>query len=253
MSFVTQLARRPLPWRTRRRGRLLTLATVAPLVLLMTTLAACGSSTPSAATLLKQAQTSFNSAQTFHFQLQTQHPGTAPADGTLYPTAAEGDVQRPDRLKSLVTVSLAGTNVAVDVVAIGTKGWYQNPLTQQYVEADEVASLTKLFDPQTGIGALLTQLQHVSQPSDRSISGTPCWYITGTLPGDKLSGIVVGITPTSTPVNVAACVSKTGSQLDFLSLTGQLLNGDTAQTEHDIYFSQYGESVNIQAPATTGA
>lgn len=238
------------PWKDRSRARSIHALLLGPLLVAITCLAACGSNTPSATTLLSQAQKSFNSAQTFHFQLQTQHPGAAPDSTSLYLTGAEGDAERPNSLKALATVSLGGSNVTIQVIAVGTKGWYQNPLTGQYIEQDDVATLTKLFDPQTGIGALLTKIQNPSQPSDRSINGTACWYISGTLPGSDLSGIAVGTTPPS-QVPVTVCVDKgSTSQLDYLSVTGQLIAGDTAQTEHDIYFSKYGESVSIQAPTS---
>lgn len=224
---------------------------VAPALLLapLLALAACGSSTPTAASLLSKAQSNFNAAQTFHFVVQTLHPGAAPNGTTLYLTGATGDAERPKSLKAQAQVALGGTTVSIPVIAIGTKGWFQNPLTNQYVEEDQVAGLTTLFDPQTGIGALLTQLQSPSQPSDRTINGVACWYISGTLPGAKLSGIAEGVTPAS-QVPVSVCVDKTSSQLDYVSVTGPLIAGDTAQTEHDITFSQYGESVSITAPTT---
>src|SRR5690349_43180 len=92
------------------------------MVLGMLALAACGGgggdNTPSAKSLIQDAQKAINTDSTFHFKLKTDHPGT-PSAGTLAINTADGDVKRPDRLKGTATVSMGGPEFGVEFIGIG--------------------------------------------------------------------------------------------------------------------------------------
>jgi hypothetical protein len=232
---------------TGRRGAL-------PLVVLalmsaVMILAGCGESAPSASSVLQGGQAKFASTPSFHFLLTTQHPGSAPSLSDLYPTKAEGDVVLPDKIQANVTVALGALNVTTQVIAIGSDAWVLDPTTQKWQKTDQITSLTKIFDPQTGLGSLLTQIQSPSTPADRSVGTTHCWSIHGTLPADKVAGLVGASAPSSNPLNVSVCIGKSDQQLYLVSLTGELIAGDTAQTEHDFQLSKFGVPVVITQPA----
>lgn len=234
-------------WRSLRWGAMPVFA----ICLMVFVLAGCsGPSAPSSATLLAAAQQHFNDAKTFHFTLKADHLGPPPAGdpGLSSLTAAEGDVQRPDRLGSSGTVDFGGLTVSTKLVIVGDKAWYQNPLTGSYDEDDSFASFVTLFDPTKGLGVALTALRNPSVPSDGSANGKPCWKISGDVDTSALSALL-GNSASSKSPHATICIGKDDGRLYSIVLTGQVIAGDIDQTSRTIYISKYDAPVSIQPPA----
>lgn len=214
-------------------------------------LAGCnGPSVPTPASLLAAAQKHFNDAKTFHFVMSANHLGPKPDGdpGLSSLSAAEGDVQRPDRLSSSGTVDFGGVTVSTKLVIVGQQAWYQNPLTGSWDEDDSFASFVTLFDPTKGLGVALTSLRNPSLPSDGSANGTPCWKISGDLDTSALSAMLGdAATPAKAP-HVTMCIGKSDGRLYSIVLTGQVVTGDIDQTTRTIYLSKYDAPVTIQPP-----
>lgn len=213
-------------------------------------LAACGgggAKAPDSATLLKSAQTKFDATNTFHFIMSVANLGPVPAGGYNI-TAANGDVQRPDKLSAKATASVGFASANVSLIIIGAKEWITDPITQQYQPTTDFASFLAIFDPSQGIGSLLGQLQNPSKPSSGSSNGASCWKISGTVPPDKLTPIFGAITATA-PVPTVVCIDKTSNELDSVTLNGAITSGDTAQTTRTFYLSNFDKPVSIQPPA----
>jgi len=222
-------------------------APVALLSLAILFLAGCGGSTPSAATLLKDAHDKFNATSSFHFVMTVQHPGTVAAGGFNLLNAS-GDVAPPDRLKATANVDAGFITVQIQLIIIGSNEWYTDPLSGQFVATNQFSSYLRIFDPNTGIGSLLTSLKNPSQPSDGSANGAACWKITGDLSKAQLSPIF-GSQVVGDARHTTFCISKTNSQLLSVVLQGQVLSGDSGQTIRTIYLSKFNQPVSIQAPA----
>ena len=222
-------------------------APVALLSLAILFLASCGGSAPSAATLLKNAHDKFNATSSFHFVMTVQHPGTVAAGGFNI-IGASGDVAPPDRLKATANVDAGFISVQIQLIIIGSQEWYTDPLTGQFVATNQFSSYMRIFDPETGLGSLLTSMQNPSQPSDGSANGTACWKVSGTLSKAQLSPIF-GSEVVGDARNTTFCISKTNSQLLSVVLQGQVLSGDSSQTIRTIYLSKFDQPVSIQAPA----
>lgn len=235
-------------WRSMRLSAALGLA-----ILTMTlVLAACnGPSVPSAASVLALAGQHFNEAKTFHFVLKTDHLGPKPAGdpGISSLSAAEGDVQRPDKLSSSGTVDFGGLTVTTQLVIVGQQAWYQNPLTGSWDEDDSFASFVTLFDPVKGLGVALTTLRNPSLPSDGSANGTSCWKISGDVDTSALGNLLGEAANPAKAPHATFCIGKSDGRLYSIVLTGQVVKGDTDQTTRTIYLSKYDAPVNIQAPA----
>jgi hypothetical protein len=210
-------------------------------------LAGCGGSAPTAATLLKDAHDKFNATSSFHFVMTVQHPGTVAAGGFNILSAA-GDVAPPDRLKASANVDAGFVSVQIQLIIIGSREWYTDPLSGQFVATNQFSSYMRIFDPETGLGSLLTSLKNPSQPSDGSANGTACWKVSGTLTRAQLFPIF-GSQVVGDARNTAFCISKTNNQLLSVVLQGQVLSGDSSQTIRTIYLSKFNQPVSIQAPA----
>lgn len=234
-------------WHVRRWNATLGLA----ILMMVFVLAGCNQpSLPTPASLLAAAQSHFNDAKTFHFVMTADHLGPKPAGdpGLSSLSAAEGDVQRPDKLTSNGTVDLGGLTVSTKLIIIGQQAWYQNPLTGSWDEDDSFASFVTLFDPTKGLGVALTSLRNPSLPSDGSANGTPCWKISGDVDSAAL-GALLGdtATPAKAP-HATICIGKSDGRLYSVVLTGQVAPGDVDQTTRTFYLSKYDTPVNIQPP-----
>ncbi len=224
------------------------------LAILMTmfVLAGCnGPSVPTSTVLLAAAQKNFNDAKTFHFTLKADHLGPKPAGdpGLSSLSAAEGDVQRPDRLSTNDTVDLGGLTVSTQLVIVGDQAWYQNPLTGSFDEDDSYASFVTIFDPTKGIGVALAALRNPSTPSDGSANGAPCWKISGDVDSAALSALLGDAAGSAKAPRATVCIGKSDNKLYSIVLTGQVIAGDTDKTTRTIYISKYDAPVNIQPPA----
>jgi LppX_LprAFG lipoprotein len=224
-------------------------AWVTMLLLALLCFSGCGgSSAPATATLLKDAHDKFNATQSFHFVMTVQHPGTVQA-GSYSITGANGDVQLPGRMKATATVNAGFANVQLQLIIIGNQEWYTDPLTGQFVSTNLFSSYMRIFDPQTGIGSLLTGLTNPSHPSDGSSNGTACWKVSGDITMAQLSPIF-GSQVVGDAKDTTFCIRKTDSQLLSVVLQGQVLAGDSSQTIRTIYLSSFNKPVSIQAPST---
>lgn len=214
-------------------------------------LAACGggggAKTPVSATLLKNAQAKFNATSTFHFIMTVANLGPVPPGGYNV-TAANGDVQRPDKLSAEATASVGFASANVKLIIIGTQEWMTDPFTQKFSPTSGFESFLAIFDQNKGIGSLLGKLQNPSKPADGSANGASCWKISGTVPPSDLQPIFGDITATS-PVPSTVCIDKSTSELDAVTLNGAITSGDTAQTTRTFYLSNFDKPVSIQPPA----
>jgi hypothetical protein len=109
----------------------------------MLLLTACGGGGSSSSTLdvhklIKDSQTAIQQVKSYHFNLVVQNPGTG---GTLPIQSADGDILVPDKLHANAKALVAGSDVPVEIIAIGS---------QQYVNLLGVwQSTSQLLDPRT--------------------------------------------------------------------------------------------------------
>jgi hypothetical protein len=221
---------------------LLTAALAAALLLL----AACGGSSANAADLLKHAQDKMATINTLHFIMNVDKPGTGSIENP-YATAAQGDVKRPDGLNATATVNVGIGSFTVQLVILGSDQWLTNPLTGKFEKTSGFDSFLKIFDPQTGLGTLLTALQGPSKPTDGSANGIACWKISGTLDPQLLQPLFGDITAAG-PVPTTFCIGKDDGRLYQAVLTGKVTTGDTAQTVRTFFLSKFDAPVTITTP-----
>jgi len=227
----------------RSAGVLLTAALAATLLLL----AACGGSSVNAADLLKRAQDKLASTNSLHFIMKVDHPGTGTIDNP-YATDAQGDIRRPDGLNATATVNVGGLSFSVQLIILGSDQWYTNPLTGKFEKTSGFESFLKIFDPQTGLAALLTALQGPSKPAEGSANGTACWKISGTIDPQLLQPLFGDTAPG--PVPTTFCIGKDDNRLYSAVLTGKVTAGDTDQTVRTFFLSKFDAPVTINTPTT---
>ena len=219
------------------------------LVVVALALASCGSaSTPSAATVLKNAQTHFDQTKSFHFTMSASHLG--PND-PLAVESASGDVQRPDQLSTTATVHTAGFTLKEQLIIIGSQQWITNPITGGWQATDQFGGFLTIFDPDKGVGAVLTHMQQPSTPQSTKAGNTPCWQISGKAATSDVAamvGVDGGDVNAGTTVDATVCIGQQDNELYSVTVTGAISTTDTARTTRTFMLSNFDKPVTIQPP-----
>jgi hypothetical protein len=215
------------------------------LLVLVLAIAACGEAPPSAATILKNAQTKFDQTKSFHFTLAASHLGDK---DPLPITSATGDVERPDKLSASATVVTAGFTINEKLIVIGQQEWITNPLTGAWEADDDFSDFATIFDAQKGVGAILLALQQPSTPQSSKANNVPCWKITGSAPASSLAGVVGTGTTATQAVPTTVCIGEKDNELYSVTLAGPITSTDTAQTTRTFTLSNFDQPVTIQPP-----
>ena len=223
-----------------------------PLLLLLLTIfvTACGgsstgSTTPSAQTLIKDAQTALQKVTAYHFNLVAQDAG---AGGFLVVKDADGDTVVPDKLQANADAVILGNVVKVKIISLADKQYVTDPISGKWQTTTGLLDPRTLSDPKTGVIAILGLIQNPSAPTDGNVDGRACWSINGKLNAKDIQGITGGGTPTNSKVDVTTCIGKTDNLPYQIRITGIAVQGDIDKTVRTFTLSKFNESVTIIAP-----
>lgn len=220
-------------------------------LVLLLLLAACGGgsstksgpTTPDAHQLITKAQAAIQKVTAYHFNLKAVNIG---ANAALPISSADGDIKVPDKLKATANALFAGSNVQVQLIAIGSKQYIN--VFGGWQTTTGLLDPRTLSDPQTGVAAILGHIQNPGTPTDSNVGGRSCWNIKGKLDPTYLSGITGGGAPTGQLDDVSTCIGKSDNLPYQIIINGVATQGDTAKTVRTFTLSNFNEQLNIQAP-----
>lgn len=227
--------------------RLLSLPIV--LIILLLLLSACdtgnSSSTPTAQQLIKNAQAAIQKVTSYHFNLVAQNPG---AGNLLVIQSADGDVAVPDKLKASANALALNNVVKVQFVSINGKQYITDPITGQWTTTTGLLDARTLSNPQTGVAAILGNIQNPTTPTASKVDNTDCWSINGRLATKYLTGITGGGEPANSTVAVNTCIGKADNLPYLIRISGMAIKGDTDKTVRTFKLSKFGETLSIVPP-----
>ena len=194
--------------------------------------------------LLARSGEATSALETFRFQLEHNGEGGTPLTESLIVTEADGTVVSPDA----VSVAFAGTlgNFAVrsSLITLGDDSYMTNPLTGAWEQVAREVSPLGFFDPQRGIGSMMTEVQSpvLVEKSDTE------FVIEGSLPVEALEPLLGGSLMEGNTVHVRLTIDT-----DNLFLQRAILDGRLTATEPDgvirtITLSEFNEQVTIEPP-----
>ena len=195
------------------------------------------------AALLTRSGEATSALNTFRFQLEHNREGATPLTESLRVTEADGRVVNPDA----VSVDFAGTlgsfAVRSSLITLGDDSYMTNPLTGAWEQVAREVSPLGFFDPQRGIGSMMTEVQSpvLIEKSDAE------FVIEGALPVEALEPLLGGLMEGNT-VDVRLNIES-----DSLYLTRAILDGRLTASEPDgvvrtITLSEFNEQVTIEPP-----
>ncbi len=229
-------------------AKLLRRISAASLLMALVFFAACSQGTaappPSAASLLSKASAAFNADTALHFTITASNI----QPGVFAIAKADGDFVRPGSMKVTADDNiLAGITQQIHVIFINGTVYADLSGTGIYSKTTLIPDVSKLFDPQVGIGAIINQIQSPSVPSADTVNGVSVWKISGTISNSVVAAFFGGASQTAS-INVTLWIGQKDSQIYQVSLKGIIVSGDTNASERVIALSQFNEHVTITAP-----
>ena len=192
--------------------------------------------------LLRVAGAATAALDTFHFLLEHNTGGT-PLAPNLTVTEAKGDVVNPDGISTEFAGTLGAFAVRSSLITLGDESYMTNPLTGAWESVPKEVSPLGFFDPQSGIGAMMTQVQSPALLS----SGDGEFRVGGILPVAALEPLL-GSATDGTTVKAELTIDA-----DTFFLTEAILTGRVTATEPDgvvrtITLTEFNQPLSIVAP-----
>ena len=193
--------------------------------------------------ILQRSGEATGALSTFHFTLEHNKGGGTPISETIVVTEVEGDVVNPDS----ISITFAGTfgrfAVKSSIVTIGNDSYMTNPVTGVWEQVSMGVSPLGFFDPQEGIGSMMTQMRDAVL-----VSRTPEEYrIDGVLSAEALRpllGTVVG----GSDVEVALTIDARTLLLEKAVLEGRVTATEPDGVVRIITLSKFDEPISIKPP-----
>lgn len=213
-------------------------------------LSGCGkASSPSpltAAEVIDRCMQSMDAAESFHFELEHDGGGTPIAMG-LVMNEAEGDITRPDRLKAEISVTMMGLFIEVEVITVGSVVYITNPLTMEWEPLPTEFSAVSIFDPGTGVTAILEGMTSLVKLEDEKAEGLLCYHIEGKIASRCLNSIALSSVE-GVMVDTEVWVDKEDFLLRRIRLEGRITEGEESGIVRTISLSDFDQGVDIELP-----
>jgi hypothetical protein len=197
---------------------------------------------------LTRAVRSWNATRSFHFDLQLQGR-TIALDGSnmLSFSQVRGNVVAPDRMRAETVVRTPLGNAEIAFVAIGRDQWLTNPLSRAWEKAPPElhTDVGSMFDPNAGIGTLLSGLQELRRGDDQTVGGERMVRLHGSLPGAVLAGFAPDLAMVAR-VDVEAALSHEDARIHRIVIREPARNGATPTWTFS--FTRHNEETTIRPP-----
>ena len=195
--------------------------------------------------LIKQTSVVMRQLEHFHFRLHHEK-GSLELAPNLLIDEVEGDLSRPDRMSINFSGSLGELAVQTKLLTIGESTFITNPLTGKWESGPTGVNALGFFSPQTGISAILSQLDLSTFEGSVEISGET-YTLSGQLPVEALSSLV-GETLTKLTVTVELIIDMDSHHLLLARLDGQVTPTDTGEVVRVVTLSNFNSPVDIERP-----
>ena len=236
----------------RKRSKL---ATIALCLVSLVTLIGCSTSatasTTTAASLtasqvISQASDKLDAVNSFHCTLDQTGGGT-PIGSGVEMTKVNGDIVKPDKLQATLTGTVSGMSVTIQMISVGTVTYMTNPLTNSWEQLPTEFDVLSVFNPNTGVTAIMRGITSLSKLSDEQLAGVNCYHLSGNIDSANLSPITGSSVP-GTAIGVELWIGKDDLLVRSIKLTGQITATEAPGIIRTLNLSNFNETLNIALP-----
>jgi lipoprotein LprG len=221
-------------------------------------LAACGPAaneattpqpTPTPAALLEMASKRLAETPTVHFALDVQGETYIDTGRNIRLLGAEGDLRRPDRVRTAFQAEVLDRAISLQLVTIGDQSWTTNILTGEWENAPlEFAYQPDiLFSTQDGIGPVMGRVEGVERLEDEEIEGRLTYHLRATV-DESVVGPLTYHTIAGSPVTVNLWIDQETHDLLRARLSEPPGPERPNPAVWTLNLTHHGEDVSIEPP-----
>jgi hypothetical protein len=231
------------------------LATIALCLVSLVTLIGCSTSTTTVTTtaasltasqVISQASDKLDAVNSFHCTLDQTGGGT-PIGSGVEMAKVNGDIVKPDKLQATLTGTVSGMSVTIQMISVGTVTYMTNPLTNSWEQLPTEFAVLSVFNPNTGVTAIMRGITSLSKLSDEQLAGVNCYHLSGNIDSANLSPITGSSVP-GTAIGVELWVGKDDLLVRSIKLTGQITATEVQGIVRTLSLSNFNETLNIALP-----
>ena len=203
-------------------------------------------STLTATEILNKTSEELQAVNSFHFVLDQVGGGT-PITMGIEMTGAEGDIVRPNQLQMTITGTTMGMSLEVKLVTVGEQTYMTNPLNGNWEVPPDQFKVLSVFDPDTGIAAIIKGITDSTQLSDETVSGTLCYHLKGTVVSDALQPLT-GSSLAGAVISADVWVGEEDFMVRQIKLGGKITEGEKEGIVRTLTLSNFNQEVIITLP-----
>jgi lipoprotein LprG len=200
----------------------------------------------SAAQVLSQGSQKMEAANSFHFVLDHTGGGTPIAMG-IEMTKAVGDLVKPDKLKTVINGTALSMSIQVQVITIGDATYMTNPLNGKWELLPNDFQVLSVFDPASGVAAIMKGMANTVRLSDEDLQGTACYHVRGDIDSGQLNSIS-GSSVQGIAIKAEVWIAKDDFLPRLVKLAGKITEGEKEGIVRSLSFSDYNQAVKIEKP-----
>jgi len=227
---------------------MMTISVIIISLLVITTAGCTGAKTSSltAEDIISKASNQMQTASSFHFALEQTGGGT-PIGMGMEMTKAEGDIVKPDKLKVSITGAVSGMSLAVQMITVGSNTLMTNPLSGKWEDPPSQFAVLSVFDPDTGIAAIVKGVSALNKLDDTQAGGVNCYHISGNVASDDLKSLTGSSVPGAT-VGVELWIGQADFMVRSIKLAGKITDTEAAGIVRTLNISNFDQPTTIELP-----
>jgi hypothetical protein len=162
-------------------------------------------------------------------------------------TKLEGDIVSPDKLQVTIDGTYSGMGVQVKLVSVGDKAMMTNPLSKAWEEVSDTFKALTVFDPSSGIAAIIKGLTDTTKVGDEKIGDVQCYHLKGNIPSEALAPLT-GTTAKGAAIGTEVWIDKESLLVQQVKLTGKITDTESDGIVRTLTFTNYNKDVDISLP-----
>jgi hypothetical protein len=205
--------------------------------------------TPTPAELLAQASRRLAETPAVHFVLSVDGDTFIDTGQRIRLLGAEGDLKRPDRVRTTFQAEIMGRAISLQLITIGEQSWTTNILNGKWEEAPlEFAYRPDvLFSTQDGIGPVMGRVQNVTRLPDEKLDGTLAYHLQASV-DESVVGPLTYYTLHGSPVTVDLWIDQETSDLLQARMSEPPGSDRPKPAVWTLQLSHHGEDIDIDPP-----
>jgi LppX_LprAFG lipoprotein len=201
--------------------------------------------------ILASASQRLAATPTIRFKLQVEGDTYIDSLHTLQLIEADGDLVRPDRVRTEFKIKALGrATVTIQMIIIGNQWWTTDLITGKWGPAPGEFEYdpSVLFDNQGGIGPVMDHVQNAKRLDDEKVNGRQAFHLQAVV-DESVIGPLTYNTMEGSPITVDLWIDKETDDLLRARLAEPPREGPDKPAVWTLDLSHHGDKISIDPPS----